>query len=197
MAMIAGDGATTHATDHDEAEPQEDGETTAAQQLEEPAPTVLTHDSQPPAATDDGTTGLVLPEGQTTTVPAGSRIILGGDTTLRVDSGSVTVVGAGACISNAPVVINVGGAVNTLSTCHAGATVVPAETRLTTVSSPIAVSQYRHSRVEVQLVIGSATTVADSRLAEVTTPAHEAATATVGVAAASVTNVQGTVTIAQ
>lgn len=143
------------------------------------------------------TTVIPVPQGQTVTVPPGSTITLGNGTTMHVNSGSVTVVGAGAStrVGNVPVTINGGSTVNTLSRCCAGGTVIPADTRLTTTSSPIALTQYRHAKVEVQLISGSATTNTATHIGEVITHARESATATVGAAGASITNTKGTVTI--
>ena len=116
---------------------------------------------------------------------------------MDVNSGSVTVTGAGSGthVENVPVTITVGSTVETLSACYEGSTVIPADTHLTATSGPITLTQYRHVKVVVQLVSGSATTGTGAQTAEVITPAHQPATATVDAAGASITNIEGTVTI--
>lgn len=145
----------------------------------------------------DPTTVTLVPQGQTATAPAGSTVTLGTGTTMHVNSGSVTVMGAGTGtrVENVPVTINVGSTVKTLGTCYEGRTVVPANTHLTATSSPITLTQYHHVKVVVELVSGSATTGTGTHMAEVITNTHQTATATVGAAAASITNIQGMVTI--
>lgn len=143
----------------------------------------------------DVPTGISVPQGQTATVPSGGTVTLGHDTAMRVNGGSVTVVGTGPHVLNVPVTVNVGSTVKTLSRCDADGAVIPADTHVTATSSPIALTQYRHAKVEVQLVSGSVTTHTDTQVGEVVTGARQNATAVVGAAEASVTNTEGTVTI--
>lgn len=182
MAMVAPPGAKTGAADHNNSEENpEHAETRIRDDADR-------HDADP-------TTGIPVPQGQTATVPSGSTVTLGHDTAMRVNDGSVTVVGTGPHVLNVPVTINVGSTVKTLSRCYADGAVTPADTHLTATSSPIALTQYRHAKVEVQLVSGSVTTHTGTQGGEVITDARQNATAIVGAAEASVTNIEGTVTI--
>jgi hypothetical protein len=118
---------------------------------------------------------------------------------MLVNSGSVTVVGGGtgtgACVANAPVTVGLGSTVNTLGRCFAGGVVLPSHFQFTATDGPITLTQYRRTKVEIELVSGSATTGNSPHVGEITTHARQSATATVGAEGASITNTKGAVTV--
>lgn len=140
--------------------------------------------------------GIRILQGQTVTLPYGSTIALAEGTSMLVNSGSITVEGAGTCVTNVPVTINDGSTVTTLGRCYAGGAVIPSNTRLHAGSyGPFTLTQYRRAKVEIELFSGSATTGAGPHVGEVITPAHRTATATVGAEGATITNTEGAITV--
>jgi hypothetical protein len=167
--------------------------------LSEPSQTIdaTGHDAPAAAIAHAANTATIIRvlRGHPTAVPFGSSVILGLASTMHVTGGFVTVAGAGVRVANVPVIVNAGSTVKILNTCHADGTVVPFDTQLTATFGPIALTQYRHANVEVELVSGSATTGMSTRMAEVTTHAFRSATATVGEEGATIANTEGTVTV--
>lgn len=222
MATMSGVGAMTDAADSTKGEKDDRGNTKSqyaerwaqgAAAASEAAST-LTPPKQPPQATNpagqvdraraparaaDPTGVTPVLQGQTATAPSGSTVSVGTGTTMHLNRGSVTVVGTGTgtgtFVENVPVTINIGSTVATLSKCHEGSTVIPSNTYLTATSSPITLTQCRHAKVVVRLVRGSLTTGTGAHTAAVITHAHQTATATVGAAGASITNIEGAVMI--
>lgn len=148
------------------------------------------------SSTTVDTVGPVAP-GQTVTVAPGSTITIGTDTGMFVNSGSITITGPGTnLISFGSVIVNSGSTIHTIIDCSEGGTLIPAGADVTAGSSPLILTPGSFQEVLVTLVNGSATLpVVGTEQVAVQTFGN-AATAIVGPAGASITNVFGSITIA-
>jgi PPE-repeat protein len=139
------------------------------------------------------TVGPVAP-GQTVTAAPGSTITLGTDTGMYVNSGSITITGAGTnLVSYGSVIINPGSTIHTIIDCSEGGVVIPGGVNVTAGSSPIILTPGSFQEVLISLVNGSATLPAEQVAVQTI---GNTATAIAGPAGASITNVFGTVTVA-
>ncbi len=141
------------------------------------------------------TVGPVAP-GQTVAAPPGSTITVGANTGMYLNSGSITITGPGTdLISFGTVIVNPGSTIHTIIDCSEGGVLIPSGVDVTAGSSPLILTPGSFQEVLVTLVNGSATLpVVGAEQVAVETLANTA-TAIVGPAGASITNVFGTVTI--
>ncbi|OCB37690.1 hypothetical protein A5676_17040 [Mycobacterium malmoense] len=142
------------------------------------------------------TVGPVAP-GQTATAAPGSTITIGANTGMYLNSGEITITGSGTnLISFGSVIVNPGATIHTIIDCSEGGVLIPGGVDVTAGSSPLVLTPGSFQEVLVALVNGSATLqVAAAEQVAVQTFANSA-TAIVGPAGASITNVFGTVSIA-
>ncbi|EFG76534.1 PPE family protein [Mycobacterium parascrofulaceum ATCC BAA-614] len=142
------------------------------------------------------TVGPVAP-GQTVTAAPGSTITIGANTGMYLNSGEITITGSGTnLISFGSVIVNPGATIHTIIDCSEGGVLIPGGVDVTAGSSPLVLTPGSFQEVLVALVNGSATLqVAAAEQVAVQTFANSA-TAIVGPAGASITNVFGTVSIA-
>ncbi|OCB62988.1 hypothetical protein A5677_11060 [Mycobacterium malmoense] len=142
------------------------------------------------------TVGPVAP-GQTATAAPGSTITIGANTGMYLNSGEITITGSGTnLISFGSVIVNPGATIHTIIDCSEGGVLIPGGVDVTAGSSPLVLTPGSFQEVLVALVNGSATLqVAAAEQVAVQTFASSA-TAIVGPAGASITNVFGTVSIA-
>ncbi|OCB32081.1 hypothetical protein A5675_24830 [Mycobacterium malmoense] len=142
------------------------------------------------------TVGPVAP-GQTATAAPGSAITIGANTGMYLNSGEITITGSGTnLISFGSVIVNPGATIHTIIDCSEGGVLIPGGVDVTAGSSPLVLTPGSFQEVLVALVNGSATLqVAAAEQVAVQTFANSA-TAIVGPAGASITNVFGTVSIA-
>lgn len=163
----------------------------ATQQLASTNATIQTLSS-----TGADTVGPVAP-GETVTVAPGGTIDIGADTGIYVNSGSITITGPGTnLISFGSVIVNPGSTIHTLIDCSEGGVLIPGGVDVTADSSPLILTPGSFQEVLVSLVNGSATLpVVGAEQVAVQTIGNTA-TAIVGPAGASITNVFGTVTVA-
>jgi PPE-repeat protein len=140
-------------------------------------------------------TGEPVAPGQTVIVAPGSTITIGMNTTVSVNSGSVTVTGAGTLlVTPGALIVNPGSTIQTVVSCIEGTTMIPAHTMVSAGASPITLIP-TSGNVIVSVVNGSATVSGTGTGGVVQTVANTA-TAIVGSAGTSITNVSGTVTAA-
>ena len=150
-----------------------------------------------PAAQQATTVGPVAP-GQTVTLAPGSTIDIGTNTGVYVNSGSITITGAGTNVVSygGSVIVNPVSTIHTIIDCSEGGVLIPGGVNVTAGSSPIILTPGSFQEVLVSLVDGSATLpVVGAEQVAVQTIGNTA-TAIVGPAGASITNVFGTVTVA-
>ena len=151
-----------------------------------------------PGAAQQLTTAEPVAPGQTVTLAPGSTIDIGTNTGVYVNSGSITITGAGTNIVSygGSVIVNPGSTIHTIIDCSEGSVLIPGGVNVTAGSSPIILTPGSFQEVLVSLVDGSATLpVVGAEQVAVQTIGN-IATAIVGPAGASITNVFGTVTVA-
>ncbi|OBG66514.1 PPE family protein [Mycobacterium sp. E3339] len=140
--------------------------------------------------------GPVAP-GQTVTAAPGSTITIGTGTGMYVNSGSITIAGPGTnLISFGTVIVNSGSTIHTLIDCSEGGVLIPGGVDVTAGSTPLVLTPGSFQEVLVTLVNGTATlpVVGGEQVAIQTF--GNTATAIVGPAGASITNVFGSITVA-
>ncbi|WP_084187795.1 PPE family protein [Mycobacterium paraffinicum] len=135
--------------------------------------------------------------GETVAAPPGSTVTIGANTGVFLNGGSITITGPGTnLISFGSVIVNPGSTIHTLIDCSEGGVLVPGGVDVTAGSSPLVLTPGSFQEVLVTLVNGSATLpVVGAEQVAVQTIGNTA-TAIVGPAGASITNVFGTVSIA-
>lgn len=150
-----------------------------------------------PGAAQQLTTAEPVAPGQTVTLGPGSTIAIDTNTGVYVNSGSITITGAGTDLVSygGSVIVNPGSTIHTIIDCSEGSVLIPGGVNVTAGSSPIILTPGSFQEVLVSLVNGSATLpVVGAEQVAVQTLANTA-TAIVGPAGASITNVFGTVTV--
>ncbi|OYV33189.1 MAG: hypothetical protein B7Z83_09890 [Thiomonas sp. 20-64-5] len=150
-----------------------------------------------PGAAQQLTTAEPVAPGQTVTLGPGSTIAIDTNTGVYVNSGSITITGAGTDLVSygGSVIVNPGSTIHTIIDCSEGSVLIPGGVNVTAGSSPIILTPGSFQEVLVSLVNGSAALpVVGAEQVAVQTLANTA-TAIVGPAGASITNVFGTVTV--
>jgi PPE-repeat protein len=149
-----------------------------------------------PAAQQATTVEPVAP-GQTVTVAPGSTITVGDQAAMFLNSGSISVTGAGTDVfSVGSIIVNPGSTVTTVLNCYEGSVLVPAGANVTAGSSPIILTPGPTGEVLVSLGSGSVTVPGMGAGNVAVETFANTATAIAGPAGASITNVFGTVTVA-
>ncbi|WP_082946182.1 PPE family protein [Mycobacterium sp. E1747] len=135
--------------------------------------------------------------GETVTAPPGSTITIGANTGMYLNSGSLSITGSGTnLITFGSVIVNPGSTIHTIIDCSEGGVLVPGGVDVTAGSSPLVLTPGSFQEVLVTLVNGSATLPVVGAEQVAVQTFGSTATAIVGPAGASITNVFGTVSIA-